>query len=101
MLVVLMIASVMWTEFENHNSKVSFPDSRCLFSLVFARLTRKMKIDLCGPHLERCSSNRMLHCIFADCDLSPLCPALPFAFIPLLFSDPTQHEVPREGSVAK
>ena len=36
-----------------------------------------------------------------DCDLSSLCPAHYFTVIPLFLSEPTQHEVSREGSVAK
>ena len=39
--------------------------------------------------------------IFDDFDLSPLCPAHSFTVIPPLVSEPTQHEVSREGSVTK
>ena len=51
--------------------------------------------------LGRDSSNRMPHDMFADCDLSPLCLAHSFTVIPLLLSEPTQHEVSHEDSVAK
>ena len=47
------------------------------------------------------SSNSMLHEMFADCDLSPLCSAPYFTVSPLMLSEPTQHEVSREDSVAK
>ena len=42
-------------------------------------------------NLGRHSSNRMPHEMFADCDLSPLCPAHSFIVIPLLLSEPTQR----------
>ena len=48
-------------------------------------------------------SNRMPHdtcnTMFADCDLSPLCPTHSFTVILLLLSKPTQDEVSCEGSV--
>ena len=47
------------------------------------------------------SSNRMPHDMFADCDLSPPCPAHSFVVFPLLLGEPTQQDVAREDSVAK
>ena len=46
-------------------------------------------------NLGRHSSKRMPHDMFADCDLSPLCSAHSFIALPLLLSEPTQHQVSR------
>ena len=90
-----------------------FPATRGLFSFAFAGLTSTGERDLCyvsklaliqppsttfddTPH-----ANRMRHDMFADCDLSPQCPTHSFTVIPLLLSEPTQHEVWRKDSVAK
>ena len=43
----------------------------------------------------------MPHEMFADCDLSPLCPARSFVNSAMVISEPTQHEVSRENSVTK
>ena len=60
----------------------------------------KTHFDPTAVHnLGRHSSNRLSHDMFAECDLSPLCPTHSFILIPLLSSEPTQHELSREVSV--
>ena len=88
-----------------------FPASRRLFSFAFAGLKStgkgslpwvETRYDPTAVHnLGRHSSNRMPRDMFADCDLSLLYPVHCFTVIPLLLSEPTQHEVSCEDSVAK
>ena len=71
--------------------KVMFPAGFCVRwadGYEQRNLSHGSKPSLIQAH----SSNRMSHDMFADCDLSPLCPAHSFTAIPLL-SEPTQHEV--------
>ena len=81
-----------------------FRATRCVFSFAFAGLMSTGKRRL--PWVQACFDptavhNRMPHDMFADCDLSPRCPAHSFTVLPLLLSEPTKHKVSREDSVAK
>ena len=96
---------------ENRGSSSLLAEFSFLFA--FAGLREFGKRDLChgskltlihqppsttsdGTLQTACSNDT-----FANCDLSPLCPAHSFTVIPLLLSEPTQHEVSREDSVAE